>query len=333
MTMMRSLGLKATGALLALAAIGVRAQVPSEVVLEVEGQHAAPGMVRFDTGTWTVSVGKSLAGGLTRPGETAPVHTRFINGTQLGSATFVAQVPAEGTYEVFVTWSSSGNATNVLYTIHASSGDATVTLDQDGWGGSGQSNGNRWISLGIYPLAGGTTPVVTVTSQADSRPLENRNAHRVYADAIRLMPSGASAAISAAPPAPEEPSSAFEPAEPAAANPASTAPAATEVNWRTDLDAARAEASSSGRRIFLYACSAQSRGCRQMESGTLADPRVIETLNGVVPVRLDLTADPSQAAELSLYRVPTFILMNSQGSEITRQIGTMTAEELVSLLN
>lgn len=328
--MLRSLFLTAFAAALTMAAPVAWAQVPAEVLLEVEGDHATPGEIRFGPGNWHPSAGKSTATGMTASTEARPIRTRYINGTEPGSATFVPVVPAAGNYEVSVTWPSSGNATNVLYTVHTANGDVNVTLDQAGWGGIRTPNGNRWVSLGTHPLPQGQAPVVTVTSQADSQVTESRNVHRVYVDGLRLVPAGGVTVAQAPSPPPPSPV-AVDPVviDPVAELPAATA---TTISWRTSLDAGRTEARSADRRVIVYAFTASSRGCREMEGGALADPRVIAALGAEVPVRVDVTGNESLARTLSVYRVPAVIVLNSRGEEITRRVGAMTAEELLDLI-
>jgi hypothetical protein len=166
--------------------MGIMAQ---EIIIEANGPRSQDGEFRIHSGDWSQSTGESSVPGLTRD-----TGSRFCNGGRSGTAAFLPEITQSGDYEIFVTWCTSGNSTDVLYTINHEDGQSRVTLTQDGWGRTGASNANQWISLGTYPLSVGESGGVAVTSQPGASPPSPSSMHRVYADAVRFVRRGGSPA-------------------------------------------------------------------------------------------------------------------------------------------
>lgn len=284
-----------------------RSDTPREVFLDADSDDPLRGSFHAIAGPWQHSTGRSHAEGLSWG-----IGSWFVPGREAAAAVFAPLIPAPGLYEIFVTWSTSGNSTGVLYTVTHADGQSQLTLDQNGWGGSGDSNADRWISLGTHRLEAGTTNTILVASQVNSRAPVTQNAHRVYADAVRVVPRGSEAA---APPVPLPP-----------------AVGEGEIAWRDSLEAAQAESRAMERPLVIYARSAQSRSCREMEQTVLTEPAVVAALNAAVPVRLDLDRDPVAIRRFSIYRVPTVIVLHPDGTEAARRVGQLTATDLVGLV-
>ncbi|MBN1476451.1 hypothetical protein JXA47_06855 [Candidatus Sumerlaeota bacterium] len=306
---------------------------PREIIVNSVGTPAADGSFYIVDGDWDPSTAKSTAEGLSSDG-----RSLYVDGGEDGTAVFVPNVAATAMYEVFITWSRSANASDVLITVTHADGRGQFNMDQDGWGGQGASNANRWISLGTYRLEAGTSSTVAVTAQSNSRVLHSANVHRTYADAIRIVPADASA-TTGPPPAPTP---VYIPPTRPPTPPPAPAPVVIDmvevvpsdaVDWRTSLNSARSESRSANRRLAVYAYTPTSRGCQEMEGSTLGDPTAIAALNRAVPVRINLQRDESAAAEFSLYRVPTLILFEPTGAEVGRLVGRFTTQELTELMN
>jgi hypothetical protein len=303
---------------------------PREIVVESVGTPAEDGSFYVVDGDWDPSTAKSTAQGVTTDG-----RSLYVDGGEDGTAVFVPNVAATSMYEVFITWPRSANASDSLITVTHADGREQFNLDQDGWGGQGHSNAGRWISLGTHRLEAGTSATVAVTAQANSRALHSANAHRTYADAIRIVPTDASVA---AVPTPAPPPIYVAPTP----TPSSPPPVVIDmvevvssdsIDWRPSLTSARSESRSSNRRLAVYAYTPTSRGCQEMEGSTLHDPTAIAALNGAVPVRLNLQRSEAAAGEFSLYRVPTLIVFEPSGTEVGRLVGRFTTGELRDLIN
>jgi hypothetical protein len=306
---------------------------PREIIVSSIGTLAEDGSFYVVDGDWDPSTAKSTAEGLS-----ADVGSVYVDGGEDGTSVFVPNVAATAMYEVFITWSRSANASDVLFTVTHADGREQFNMDQDGWGGQGPSNANRWISLGTYRLEAGTSATVAVTAQANGRVLSAPNAHRTYADAIRIVPADTS--VATGPPIPPTP--VYIPPTPPPTPPPAPAPVVIDmvevvpsdaVDWRASLNTARSESRSANRRLAVYAYTPTSRGCQEMEGSTLSDPTAISALNRAVPVRINLQRNEAAATEFSLYRVPTLILFEPSGAEVGRLVGRFTTQELTELMS
>ncbi len=77
------------------------------------------------------------------------------------TATWSPNLPAAGTYQIYVWWpDDSGAAENAPYTIVYDGGSVTVQMDQS-------TNGGRWVFLDARPFTAGTGGTVTVEREAD----------------------------------------------------------------------------------------------------------------------------------------------------------------------
>ncbi|MBN1475159.1 hypothetical protein JXA47_00250 [Candidatus Sumerlaeota bacterium] len=304
-----------------------------DLIIEVNIPSPA-GTFRTLDGNWNTSVGKSLAAGLTHD-----EGTLFMPLGRPGSAIFQFNIPASGTYDVYTTWCTSGNSTDALYTIQHADGRSQVTLTQDGWGGRGSSNANEWVRLGTHRFEAGRPASVTVTSQEGSTTPDDRNAHRVYADGMRLVPRDAGGTMIASGGSSASTSSRYTPPTPApvvASRPEPRSAPAGEsslISWRYSHDIAEAESRSDGKPLVIYAYTERSRTCRENEATLLRDPGVIANLSDTVPLRINLSENTDLAPVLRVYRVPTFIVVDANGREVGRHLGPITSQELIDLIN
>jgi len=294
------------------------AATPQEIIVEASGTDPRQGAFHLIQGPWLASVGKSRA-----PGLTDGSATQFIEGGRAGSAVFVPNVPVTARYHIFTTWPSSGNASEVLYTVNHADGSTQTTLNQDGWGALAQPDANRWHSLGVHRLRAGSGNSVTISAQANSRALDPRNSHRVYADAIRIVPADVDGPIIAA-------------MSPPQAAPAPTPPPATvdgEIGWRSSLYVAEIESRASQRPIIAFLFVPQNETCREMLETTLSAPNVVDAVNrSAVPVRVNLNEHPELQVRFSVYRLPTLVKISPGGSVEDRLVHRFSGEEVLGLL-
>ncbi|MET7818400.1 FAD-dependent oxidoreductase [Micromonospora zamorensis] len=131
-----------------------------EVILD----SAAPGVTR--AGKWS--------SGTTLPGYYAIdyEHTQNTAGAT-SSITFVPQLPAPGTYSVYLRWTATpGRASNVPVDILHAGGTAKRTVDQ-------RMSGGEWVSVGAYRF--------TATKKDAVRIRTNGVNGSVVADAVRFV--------------------------------------------------------------------------------------------------------------------------------------------------
>ena len=73
------------------------------------------------------------------------------------------------------------------------------------------------------------------------------------------------------------------------------------IAWRTDAVEAFREAEIDGKPIFVDLWATWCRSCEAMERGTLRDPRVVEAMAGMVPVRIQCE-DPNSKEAVALFQ-------------------------------
>ena len=97
------------------------------------------------------------------------------------------------------------------------------------------------------------------------------------------------------------------------------------IQWRDSLEAAKSEAASSGKLVFLELFSPKCAGCQNVEQRTLPDPRVEALLNeAMVPFHYDVLAEEARMKEFVAGWTPTMIIMDGQGREHRRSTGFWT---------
>ena len=277
------------------------------------------------SGKWTDSVGKSIAKGLT-----PKVGSRFANleDAESSGARFIPNLPTAGFYEVFVTWPLQGNALRVKYIIHHADGDSIAYMNQDGRAvlTRGAGNGNTWHSLGTYRCNAGERGYVEFADEETQGKPDSRNWGRAYADAAKFVFVSSSRPVAAVPPT----SPTFAPVMPAtpvartpvpivtmAPTPVPVQPTVSEdsIQWVTDIYEAQRRARAENLKIMLYFYSDKSRYCRQYETETLSNARVVQFLNSnYVSVKFDFLQFSSEAFSLGAYKAPTFIFYDPNGN-------------------
>lgn len=93
------------------------------------------------------------------------------------TATFRPNLPMAGQYRIYARWSAHPNrATNAPFTIHHAGGRQTIRVNQE-------KNGGKWVLLGEFDFASGTSGHVVLSNDADEW---------VVADAIKFEPTAIS---------------------------------------------------------------------------------------------------------------------------------------------
>lgn len=186
-------------------------------------------------GKWVESAAKSSADGL------KATRTVYNDANQdPGSARFTPELPQAGKYEIFITYPTSGNASDIKYVVHTADGDQHLEITQFGREASAKPAANQWYSLGVYNFNAGQEGYVELSDPlTGERPQESEPNARIYADAVMFAPvsdaipvtplnDSSTTAASAAPDAADD-SSAAPPADPDAMAPITGEAAATET--------------------------------------------------------------------------------------------------------
>ncbi len=106
----------------------------------------------------------------------------------------------------------------------------------------------------------------------------------------------------------------------------------------TTLDAALTESAESGKPVLALVTADWCAPCQSLKRGALADPRVTDWIGAhVVPAYVDGTdAELEQTQhDLRLLRIevfPTLVLLDSQGVEVSRRTGALSAGKLLTWL-
>lgn len=276
------------------------------IIVESSSERAQPGTFRILDGPWERTTAKSRAAGLT-----PDAGGWCLAGGASGTVVFAPHIADPGPRELFLTWPSSANASDVLVTVTHTGGRAQTRIDQDGWGGRGVSDASRWISLGIYDFD--ASAEIALTGGAGCRPIDLRAPLLVCADAIRLVPTARRTDD-------ETLAAAGEPARFVRRG---------RVAWRSSLPAAQEESRRTGAALAVLVDHAHSRTSRSVDQELLTAPDVIAALNAAVPVRVAPGVAP---AGWSVVTMPTLLVFEPDGAERGRLIGTISPATLVDLL-
>jgi len=114
-------------------------------------------------------------------------------------------------------------------------------------------------------------------------------------------------------------------------------PSATStLPWRTDQDAALAQARASGKPVLIDFTADWCAACHELDKLTWSDPEVAGELGRFVILRLDMTRKSPETAAIdarwSITGLPTVILLDSAGNEVQRFFGFRPASEVLPLL-
>jgi thioredoxin-like negative regulator of GroEL len=90
--------------------------------------------------------------------------------------------------------------------------------------------------------------------------------------------------------------------------------AGESVQWRTDYNAARREATEKGLPLFLDFGTEECYHCRRLDQTTFRDPAIVKLLNErFVPLRVDANREPALAQALRIQAYPTLVLAGHDG--------------------
>jgi thiol:disulfide interchange protein len=126
------------------------------------------------------------------------------------------------------------------------------------------------------------------------------------------------------------------PVEPA---PAASVPLTAGIEW-IDYGTGLEKAGAEGKPVLLNFFADWCPYCKKMDRSTFRDPAVVEFLDGFVPVRIDSEGTESVhgyrgtdlAVRFGVATLPTLVLLDSRGNEISRSRGYHDARRLVTWL-
>jgi thioredoxin-like negative regulator of GroEL len=106
-----------------------------------------------------------------------------------------------------------------------------------------------------------------------------------------------------------------------------------EVEWRTDYNKARQEATGKNRPLLLDFGSENCFYCKKLDATTFRDPTVVAILNkSFVPLKIDADKSASLAEALRVERYPTLVIAAPDGKILATQEGYVDASRCYELL-
>ncbi len=115
---------------------------------------------------------------------------------------------------------------------------------------------------------------------------------------------------------------------------ASGATAADKVEWRSDYDAARKEATQKGKLLLLDFGTEDCVHCKRMHQTTFRDPSIMKILNDrFITLKIDANREPRLAQALRIQAYPTIVLASNDGKILTWIEGFIEVNRLADQLN
>lgn len=103
-------------------------------------------------------------------------------------------------------------------------------------------------------------------------------------------------------------------------------------DWLTDLDRAKRQAATSGKRIFVTFSADWCPPCRVMKHDVFPDAKVKEALSQFVAVHIDVDAQPRPAEQFAVSALPTLFVLDAGGAVLARFEGGLSVDELLRFL-
>ena len=115
---------------------------------------------------------------------------------------------------------------------------------------------------------------------------------------------------------------------------ATGAPApASSIAWRTDLDAALAEARSTNKRVIVDFSADWCPPCQAMKHDVWPHPQVEKAISaGFVPVLVDADRDTVLADRYQVASIPTILLLDTDGRVARRNNGFLSRSGMLRFL-
>jgi thioredoxin-like negative regulator of GroEL len=108
--------------------------------------------------------------------------------------------------------------------------------------------------------------------------------------------------------------------------------ASAEIPWITGTNEALKESRRSGKPVVVDLWAVWCVPCKLMEKTTFRDSRVLEAMEGFVPLKVDADSDTVFVERYNIEIFPTMLFLDEKGGEIARLIGLVEADPLLEKL-
>jgi protein disulfide-isomerase len=94
---------------------------------------------------------------------------------------------------------------------------------------------------------------------------------------------------------------------------------AEPVRWRSNVDAAKIEATQSGKLVLLHFWTTSCGPCKALDRDVFSQPQIGDFLDqNFVPVKVDADLAPALASAYEINRVPTDVVLTPQGNVVSK---------------
>lgn len=105
------------------------------------------------------------------------------------------------------------------------------------------------------------------------------------------------------------------------------------LKWGTDLNSALQEAKNTDKNVFIDFYADWCPYCKELDEKTFQDTAVQEKLSqSYVAVKINTDDNPELASKYKVYSLPTLVILNSDGQELKRYSGYISADDLGGML-
>lgn len=114
--------------------------------------------------------------------------------------------------------------------------------------------------------------------------------------------------------------------------PATGTEAAKPIAWLASLEEGMAQANKQNKPVIVDFWATWCGPCKMMEESTWPDPKVIAASANYIMVKQDVDKNQAAAGKYKVEGVPTLLFLSPEGKETHRQVGAISAAELVKLM-